>query len=270
MNSDNRPIGIFDSGVGGLTVVSEVMKTLPNEEIVYFGDTARVPYGSKSKETVTKFSRQIIQFLITKNVKLIIIACNTASSNSHSILTREFELPIIEVVSPGVTDALKLNPKKVGIIGTEATVRSKAHENMLLEQNPKLEVFSKACPLFVPLAEEGWINNEVAQLTAKLYLEEFIQKEVDTILLGCTHYPLLKDCIRQTVGEKVNIVNPAVATAYKTKEFLEENNMVRKSYDLPQHNFYVSDNTKKFDVVCGMVLETGYQAQAQKVDMNFE
>lgn len=263
---DKRPIGIFDSGVGGLTVVKEVIKELPFEETVYFGDTARVPYGSKSKETVTKFSSQIIRFLKSKNVKAVIIACNTVSSNSFDELTEEFPgLPIIEVVGPGVESCLKITKNNiVGVIGTEATIKSGAYEKRIKALNPEIKVYSKACPLFVPLAEEGWTNNDVAKKTAQIYLKELIDIGIDSILLGCTHYPLLKACIGETVGESVKIVDPAAATAKKMKDFLDKNNMLNNG-NTEKHTFYVSDDNKKFSDICRVTLKHSYSAE--KVDI---
>ena len=207
---DNRPIGIFDSGVGGLTVVKEIVKCLPNENIVYFGDTARVPYGDKSKDVVTKYSKQIVRFLMTKNVKAIIAACNTVSSNSMEELRKEFDIPFVGVVEPGVKSVLETTKnKKVGIIGTEATVRSGMYSRLIHQADSSIEVFSKPCPLFVPLAEEGWYENDVAKMTASIYLDELICCGIDTLLLGCTHYPLLKQCIGETIGDEIKIVDPA-------------------------------------------------------------
>lgn len=260
---DNRAIGIFDSGVGGLTVVSAVMNALPGENIVYFGDTARVPYGSKSKETVTKFSGQIVRFLLSKDVKAIIIACNTVSSNSYDALTAEFSVPIIEVVTPGAESCLNgLKKKSVGVIGTEATIRSGAYERKLRELEPEIEVYQKACPLFVPLAEEGWATNTVAQITSEIYLQELIDREIDSLILGCTHYPLLLECIQKTMGY-VKIVNPAEAVANKMKDYLLEHNML--SGEKRADEFYVSDDTQKFDRLCRLVL--GKTHSANKVDI---
>lgn len=258
---DNRPIGIFDSGVGGLTVVKEVMRTLPNENIIYFGDTARVPYGSKSKETVTKFSAQIIRFLKEKNVKAVIIACNTVSSNCYEELTNQFpEVPIIEVVGPGVLSCLSATKNnRVGVIGTEATVNSGSYEKRLKNANPEIRVFSKACPLFVPIAEEGWTDNEVAKLTAEIYLKELIEEKIDSLLLGCTHYPLLIKCLGDIVGENVKIVNPAKATAMKMRDFLEKNSMQNETPS-KEYNFFVSDNNAKFESVCSVVLKKSFKA----------
>lgn len=258
---DNRPIGIFDSGVGGLTVVKQIMKVLPDEDLVYFGDTARVPYGSKSKETVTKFSEQIIRFLKTKDVKAVVIACNTVSSNCYEDLTKEFpDTPIIEVVTPGVESCIATTKnKKVGLIGTQGTVTSGAYERRLKNADNEIQVFKKACPLFVPLAEEGWTNNQVAKLTAETYLQELIDKDIDSIILGCTHYPILKACIGEVVGEKVTIVDPAKATALRLKKYLENNNMDCKS-KTGIHTFYVSDNNSQFDTIAKRVLKEGCKA----------
>ena len=257
---DQRPIGIFDSGVGGLTVVSEIMKALPNEGLIYFGDTARVPYGSKSAETVTKFSRQILRFLISKDVKAIVIACSTASSNSCEALAKEFPIPIIEVISPGVEDCAHVTRNKiVGVIGTEATVRSGKYDKLLKEKIPGVQVYSKACPLFVPLAEEGWTHNTVARLTAEIYLRELLDREIDSLILGCTHYPLLVDCIREIVGP-VRIINAAESTARKLKAYLAINELENREYENSAHQFYVSDNTKKFSRICNLVLRRCYEA----------
>lgn len=258
---DKRPIGVFDSGVGGLTVVKQIMKVLPNEDIIYFGDTARVPYGSKSKATVTKFSEQIIRFLKTKDVKAVVIACNTVSSNCYEDLVSAFpELSIIEVVTPGVESCLATTKnKKVGLIGTQGTVTSGAYEKRLKNADPEIEIYKKACPLFVPLAEEGWVNNEVAKLTAQEYLKELIDKNIDSIILGCTHYPILKACIGETVGETVAIVDPAKATALRLKKYIEYNSIENDEHK-GTHTFYVSDNNSQFDSICKRVLKESCKA----------
>lgn len=264
---DKRPIGVFDSGVGGLTVAKQIIKILPNEDLVYFGDTARVPYGSKSRETVTKFSEQIIRFLLTKDVKAIVIACNTASSNCYESLSETFsELPIIEVVTAGVESCLKATKnKRVGLIGTQGTVSSGAYEKRLKNADSGIQVFNKACPLFVPLAEEGWTDNEIARLTVKEYLTELVEKDIDSIILGCTHYPLFKATIGKFVGEKVTIVDPAKATAVKLKEYLHNNNMLTDNKTEGRREFYVSDNYANFDKMCESVLH--YTCKAEKVDI---
>ncbi len=263
---DNRPIGVFDSGVGGLTVVKQIVKLLPEESLVYFGDTARVPYGSKSKETIVKFSKQIIRFLKTKNVKAVVIACNTVSSNCYEDLSEEFpDLPITEVVTPGVESCIAATRNKiVGLIGTYGTVSSGAYERRLKAADPEIKVYKKACPLFVPLAEEGWANNEVARLTAGIYLKELMDKNVDSIILGCTHYPILKKCIGNIVGENVTIVDPAKATAMKLKKYLEENNMLNAGDKEAQRLFYVSDRSH-FEQICSRVLHEDHTVE--KIDI---
>ena len=256
---DNRPIGIFDSGVGGLTVVKEIVKSLPNENIVYFGDTARLPYGAKSKDVVTKYSKQIVRFLMTKNVKAIIIACNTVSSNSLDELKKAFDIQFVGVVEPGVRSVIDTTKnKKVGIIGTEATVRSGMYTKLIHKADNSIEVFSKPCPLFVPLAEEGWYDNNVARLTAEIYLNELIGCGIDTLLLGCTHYPLLKQCIGETIGEAVKIVDPAKNTAESIKEILENRDMLNDGSEKPINVFYVSDITDKFEKICIKTLKRTY------------
>ncbi len=264
---NNSPIGIFDSGVGGLTVVKEVINALPNESIVYFGDTARVPYGSKSKETVTRFSRQMVNFLLSKGVKAIVAACNTVCSNSLDVLTKEFNIPIIDVLTPGVNSCLAATENNVvGVIGTEATIRSGAYERLLKQKRPEITVYSKACPLFVPLVEEGWTHNSVARMTTQIYLQELIDKNVDCILLGCTHYPLLYNCIKEFVGN-VKIINSAASVALALADFLTKNNLLtsQKPEQKPQYSFFVSDNTLKFSKTCNIVLSESFAAN--KVDI---
>ncbi len=264
---DNRPIGIFDSGVGGLTVVKEVMRRMPDEKIVYFGDTARVPYGSKSKETVTKFSRQDIHFLLENNVKAIIIACNTVSSNSLDALTEDFDIPLFGVVKPGVEEAVKSTKnKKIGVIGTAATIRSGAYEKMITDKNTDIQVYSKPCPLFVPLVEEGWTENEIAYLTAQKYLEELKGKGIDSLVLGCTHYPLLKKCIGETVGEAVTLVDPACATAVLVEKYLEEHSMKNDEGIKHDYRFYVSDITDKFELISKKALAETFSAKKINIE----
>lgn len=257
---DKRPIGIFDSGVGGLTVVKQVMKVMPNENIVYFGDTARLPYGPKSKEAVTKFSKQNIRFLLTKDVKAIIVACNTASSNSLEELRDTFDVPIFGVVVPGVEEALHSSKnKKIGVIGTVATVRSKAYEQLICAQDAEIQVFSKACPLFVPLVEEVWTDNEVAKLTAECYLDELLKKDIDSLVLGCTHYPLLKRCIGGVVGDGVKLVDPAKATAKQVQGYFKSRGQLNLAKEEGGRSFYLSDATHTFDLICQRALKHKYQ-----------
>ena len=243
---NNSPIGVFDSGVGGLTVAREIMRQLPNESIVYFGDTARVPYGSKSKETVTKFSEQIIRFLKTKDVKAIVVACNTASAFALPEISKETDIPIIGVVDPGAYAANKTTVNgRIGIIATEGTVMSDTYAKVLKGINPKLQVFSKACPLFVPLVEEGWLYDSVTYEIADRYLHDLMSYNIDTLVLGCTHYPLIRRTIQQVVGDDVTLINPAYETAKALEKVLVDNGLSAENRKA-EHKFYVSDSVSKF------------------------
>jgi len=244
---DNRPIGVFDSGVGGLTVVKELMEQLPNESIVYFGDTARVPYGTKSKETVTKFSFQNIRFLMSKGVKAVVIACNTSSSSCLEEVQEAFDIPIIGVILPGAETAVKVTKNgRIGVIGTERTISSGAYEKAIKRIRSDVKILNKACPLFVPIVEEGWADTEVAYLVAKEYLATLKEEDIDTLVMGCTHYPLLVNTLRKVMGEKVVLVNPAYETARSTKVALSELGLDAASQNLPEYRYYVSDNPEKF------------------------
>lgn len=251
------PIGVFDSGVGGLTVAREIMRNLPKEDIVYFGDTARVPYGSKSKDNIIRFSRQIIHFLQTKGVKAIVIACNTASALALDTVKDEFDIPIIGVVEPGARAALAVTEnQKIGVIGTEATVRSSMYEKIIHEINPKVSVLAKACPLFVPLVEEGFKKHKVTDEIIEYYLEELKESDIDALILGCTHYPLLRSKIREYVGEKITLVNPAYETAMDLKRILKEMDMENPDIegDHGSYSFYVSDAADKFKQFANSIL----------------
>ena len=222
-NKKMAPIGVFDSGVGGLTVAREISRQLPYENIVYFGDTARVPYGSKSQNTIIRFSEQIIRFLRTKQVKAIVIACNTASALALDAVKDEFDLPIIGVVIPGARAAVEATTNgKVGVVGTEATVQSGMYTKVIQGMNPKIEVIEKACPLFVPLVEEGFKEHIVTKQIIEYYLESMRNTDIDAMILGCTHYPLLRSKIREYMGDRIQIVNPAYETAMDLKRLLEE------------------------------------------------
>ena len=252
MNKDVRrtaPIGVFDSGVGGLTVAREIMRQLPNENIVYFGDTARVPYGSKSKDNIIRYSRQIINFLMTKGVKAIVIACNTASAQALDVVQKEYEVPIIGVVEPGARAALEVTEsKKVGVIGTEGTVRSGMYEKVIQGIQPDVSVTAKACPLFVPLVEEGFKDHHVTEEIIDYYLASMKETDIDALILGCTHYPLLRSKIMEYVGDKIKLVNPAYETAMDLRKLLQENDMENPDVegDHGSYSFYVSDAADKF------------------------
>ena len=254
----NAPIGVFDSGVGGLTVAREIMRQIPNERIVYFGDTARVPYGSKSKDNIIKFSRQIIRFLQTENVKAIVIACNTASALALDEMQQEFDLPILGVVKPGAKVAVETTAnKRIGLIGTEANIRSGVYTRYIKSLDDEAKVFEKACPLFVPLVEEGWLHDDITLQVASRYLEELKEKDIDTLIMGCTHYPLIRSTIRKVMGDKVNLVNPAYETDIELKNLLERDNLANKcDVDSPSsmYRFYVSDAEEKFKLFANSIL----------------
>lgn len=255
---NNAPIGVFDSGVGGLTVAREIMRQIPNERIVYFGDTARVPYGSKSKETITKYSRQIIRFLQTENVKAIVIACNTASAFAIDDLQTEFDMPIVGVVKPGAkVAAAATHNGKIGLIGTEGTIRSGVYARFIKTFQPQVEVIGKACPLFVPLVEESMLHDEVTDLVAQRYLSELKAQGIDTLIMGCTHYPLLRSTIGRIMGDKVQLVNPAYETAIELRRVLQQENIANvKEVDSPSlmYRFYVSDAADKFKAFANSIL----------------
>lgn len=253
MNKD-APIGVFDSGVGGLTVVREIIRQLPSENVVYFGDTARVPYGNKSKKIVIDYSRQIIHFLKTKQVKAIVIACNTASAHALDTVAPESDIPIMGVVLPGAKAAAKATVNgNIGILGTIGTVNSGIYTEVLHRYNPDFHVIGKACPLFVPLVEEGMLEDPVTDEMAKRYIKPLIASGVDTLLLGCTHYPLIRSTIRRIAGEGVQLVNPAYETAISLRALLQEKGMYRDS-GTPVYRFFVSDSTEKFSSFANSIL----------------
>lgn len=244
------PIGVFDSGVGGLTVAFEIMKQLPNERMVYFGDTARVPYGSKSKAAVIKYSKQIIRYLRTWDVKAIVVACNTASALALPEIKKELDIPIVGVIEPGaVVAASSTKNGKIGIIGTEGTINSHIHTKLIKEHNQSFEVIEKACPLFVPLVEEGFfLDTDVVDIIAGSYLDVMKEKEVDTLILGCTHYPFLRETIRKIMGDGVRLVNPAYETAKELCSILNKYGISSDEQsvnDAEKYVFCASDEVEK-------------------------
>ena len=257
----NRPIGVFDSGVGGLTVAREIMRQLPNERIVYFGDTARVPYGNKSKETVTKYSGQIVRFLQTQDVKAIVVACNTASAYALDELEKEVDVPIIGVVKPGAKTAIKATKNgKVGVIATEATIGSGIYSRYINEIDSNITVLSKACPLFVPLVEEGLWEDPVTDEIAERYLAELIDVGIDTLILGCTHYPMIRSTLGRIMGDGVTLVNPAYETARELKQLLQETGLEsghRPGLGTELYRFFVSDAADKFQKFANSILTYG-------------
>ncbi len=248
---DKRPIGVFDSGVGGLTVVRELLKNLPNERIVYFGDTAHVPYGTKSKEAIVRFSLENVRFLLKKKVKLIIVACNTSSSLALSVLRKKFPIPIIGVIDPAVKQALRVTKSgRIGVIGTRATIESKVYERKIHRLNAKVKVYSKACSLFVPFVEEGCINNSAISEITDMYLRDFKARKVDTLILGCTHYPLLKQTIANFLDNNVVLIDSGSPVAIETKEMLLKLKLAAPlAHKRSRGEFFVSDEPARFKIL---------------------
>lgn len=247
-------VGVFDSGIGGLTVLKALLARLPGESFVYFGDTARVPYGTKSAETVLRFSRENVTFLLDQSVKFIVVACNTASASAVPRLQREFRIPILGVIEPGARAAVAASQsKRIGVIGTSGTIRSGAYQRAIKTLSSTAVVHTRACPLFVPFVEEGWVEGEVAQMVADTYLSELRSKDIDALVLGCTHYPLLRDVIGRAVGEGVTLVDSAVQTAIEVGRALDEHGLRNGGGD-GDFAVYLSDFAPDFKQVAERIL----------------
>lgn len=250
------PIGIFDSGVGGLTVTSEVMNGLPGEDIIYFGDTGRYPYGSRSLEIVGKFALQDVGFLSGLGVKAVVVACNTASSVALDKLREKFPLPIMGVIEPGAKAAVRATRNGIlGVIGTRATIKSGSYNQAIGRLNPGLRVIAKPCPLFVALAEEGWTQGKAVRLVAHEYLDPLKREGVDTLVLGCTHYPLLRGVIGEVMGDEVKLVDSAKETSKELKSLLEEEGLLNSQKEGGNYRFLVTDNPDAFLEVGGKFLK---------------
>ena len=242
----NGPIGVFDSGIGGLTVLRSLLGELSSESFVYFGDTARVPYGNKSPETVCKFSRENISFLMDEGVKFVVVACNTASAEAVPILQDEFPIPVVGVIEPGVRAAVRMSKShRIGVIGTSGTIRSQAYQNGIRKLNPRANVTARACPLFVPLVEEGWIETPITEMIAETYLKDYRSEGIDVLVLGCTHYPLLHDVIGGVLGPTVTLVDSAVETAREVRERLYTDGLLSESGQ-SELSVYLSDIAPNF------------------------
>jgi glutamate racemase len=253
--TSSDPIGVFDSGIGGLTVVRELMRQLPNESIIYFGDTARVPYGPKSPDTVVRYSREIVDFLKQEGVKSIVVACNTATAHALPTLRAENDLPIVGVIEPGSRAAARATKSgSVGVIGTQGTVNSRAYEKAIAAAAPDARITARACPLFVPLVEEGWLDTEVTRLVAHEYLDSLHDADVDTLVLGCTHYPLLKAVIGDVIGRKVRLIDSAEETAAETAATLKQTGLAHEKTDNARYRFIASDAPEQFLRVGGRFL----------------
>lgn len=245
--SSCAPIGIFDSGVGGLTVCRKISKLLPFEKIIYLGDTARVPYGSKAPETVLRYARSCAAVLLKYKIKMLVIACNTATAFALEALQKELDIPVLGVLRPGATAALSRTKNGIiGVIGTRGVINSRSYEKTLKAQRPDIDVYSQACPLFVPFAEEGWVSGDALFHVARHYLEDLKKKKIDTLVLGCTHYPLLKNTIQAVLGEDVMLVDSAEETAKDVVESLDKNFLFNKEKEVTQPLFLVTDSPEAF------------------------
>lgn len=252
---DNRPIGVFDSGLGGLTVAKEIMNLMPNESIIYFGDTGRVPYGTRSNDTIKKYTEQDIRFLKEFDIKAIVIACGTASSVALDYVRDKFDTPITGVVEPTAKMAVNATKNgKIGLLGTKGTINSGAYEKLIGELNQDIKVIPSPCSLFVPIVENGYANTEIARIAALDYLKPIIDEGADTIILGCTHYPLLEKTISGIMGDKITLINSGVPTAKHLLNYLEEHNM--RSFGEARHKYYVSDRTDGFTHLAELFLNS--------------
>ena len=270
---DNRPIGFFDSGLGGLTCIPPLMKRLPEEKIIYFGDTARTPYGSKAPGTIRNFSLEIADFLVRKNVKMIVIACNTVSATCVDVLQERFpDIPVIGIIEPTARAVASQcsSDDRVGIIGTKVTIESHAYKNMVFRYNPNLAINETPCPAFVPLIEEGIIDNEIMNLTIRYYMDDFIKgKDLDTIILGCTHYPLIKKNI-EAIYSGLNIVNPSSIVVDRIEEVLKERDMLAKDSDF-KNVFYASDLSENFlNMIDHIMADEAEDAKVKFVNLDIE
>jgi glutamate racemase len=243
----SHPIGVFDSGVGGLTVVRALMERLPFEDIIYFGDTARVPYGIKSVETIAHYAREITEFLLKQEVKLLIIACNTMAAVAYQVVDDLSPVPVLDVIDAGARSAAASTREKyVGVIGTPATINSNAYARAIHRHDAEIRIFSQACPLFVPLVEEGWLDHQVTRLTAQDYLKPVLCHNIDTLVLGCTHYPLLKPLLQEVAGSHISLVDSAEAMADQTADVLNEKSLSNPQRNAPGYSFYVTDVPLRF------------------------
>lgn len=248
--ADKRAIGMFDSGLGGLTVMQQLVRALPHEDVVYFGDTARLPYGGKSRETVVRYSIENAIFLIEKDVKMVVVACNTATSHALEKLQQIFGLPVIGVIEPGAQHAVDVTVNgRIAVLGTKGTIESQAYQKAILAKAPGATIFPIACPLFVPLVEEDCIGHPAARLVVQEYLKPLRDSDIDTILLGCTHYPLLKELIREQVGQKVSIVDSASCCADRVASLIAEMQLGNIAENVGSYHYYVSDDPHKFQTL---------------------
>lgn len=252
---NNKAIGVFDSGIGGLTVYKAMKEKMPDEKVIYLGDTARLPYGSKSKETIIKFSEKNGFFLLERHVKIIVVACNSASSCALPNLQDAMGIPVLGVIAPGAEAAVKHSHKSIGVIGTTATISSKAYEKSITELKPEAKIFSKDCPLFVPLVEEGWLDHDVTRMVIKEYLIPLKEKGIDSLVLGCTHYPVLKPQISSILGDEIKLIDSAETVSDKVHEILKEVGWLSRCQDVQEDEFYATDFPERFKKVGEIFLQ---------------
>lgn len=265
---NNKSIGVFDSGLGGLTAVKQIMQELPDENIIYFGDTGRVPYGTRSRDTILKYTRGDIRFLKTFDVKVIVIACGTASSAALPMIKNEFDVPIVGVIDAAVYAAVRATKNgKIGVIGTSGTIKSGEYEKQIKAYDGSMEVYSRACPMFVPLVENGYFDSPVTKLIVEEYLEEIRSKGVDTLILGCTHYPLLAKVIGEYMGDSVTLINSGAEVAKYLKKKFDKEMMHSEITDEEQYRYYVSDDISSFEELGGIFLEREINGQVSKIDI---
>ncbi len=265
---DNRPIGVFDSGLGGLTTVRQITEAMPGEDIIYFGDTGRVPYGNRSRETIIRYTKDDIEFLLKHNIKIIIAACGTASSVALGQLYDKYEIKIIGVLEPACEEAVRVTKNgRIGVIGTTGTIKSGKYTELIKKINPELTIVSNDCPMFVPLVENGYAESEAARLIAIDYLKPLKEADVDTIILGCTHYPLLEKVISDIMGKEVNLISPGALAAKKAQSYLKENDILAEKSSGGKSEFYVSDSVEGFSGLASTFLGRNIEGHIHRAEV---
>ena len=247
LRETRRPIGVFDSGLGGLTIVRQIRRSLPHEDIIYFGDLARLPYGTKSKEQIIQFSIQNTFFLLKQRIKTLVIACNSSASAAYPFISRNFNLPVVEVIEPAVKAAYQASKtKRIGLVATSATIESRAYEKAFLKLDDQIQLFTSPCPLFVPLVEEGWFLGEIPEKIAGNYLAPIISRKIDSLILGCTHYPLLTETIKKVLGNKIHLIDSVIPTVQKLEKILDANQLRSPAQRDGKLKVFVSDKPRNF------------------------
>lgn len=266
---NKQPIGVFDSGVGGLTVAKEIFNLLPQENVIYLGDTARVPYGTRDNKTINEFSEDLVKFLLKKEVKALVIACNTMSAISYDVIKKlADDIPVVDVIAPTVEHAIDATESNaIGVIGTRATINSNEYVNQIKSKANNIDILQTACPLFVPLVEEGFVGKESTKLIAKSYLEEINKSNIDALILGCTHYPMLKDVLNEVTGDSVKIIDSAFPTAEKLKFVLKEKDLLNLDNKDPRHEFYVTDNATRSKEIADLFFSGKFPGKIERINI---